>query len=111
VIPFAELRERRRDFAVLRSAFGAARMDSLEEYADYAERAGLRDVACVDLTRETLPTFDRWQANLDAHRVRVTELLGVAGVADFEESIRILRGFWLDGTLGYGLVTAERPPG
>jgi len=110
-IPFAELRQRRHAFAVLRAAFGAARMDSLDQYARYAVDAGLVDVVTRDITAETLPTFDRWQANLDEHRDRVVELIGEQGAADFEESVRILRDFWLDGTLGYGLVTAVQGSG
>ena len=66
------------------------------------------DVQTRDITSETLPTFDRWQANLDEHRDRVVELIGADGVAECEESVHILRRFWLDGTLGYGLVSAVR---
>jgi len=110
-IPFAELRERRHEFAVLRAAFGAARMDALTQYAEYAAAAGMVGVVTRDITAETLPTFDRWQANLDEHRDRVVELIGDQGAADFEESVRILRNLWLDGTLGYGLVTAVRDAG
>jgi 27-O-demethylrifamycin SV methyltransferase len=109
-IPFLELRDRRREFAVLRSAFGAARMDSLEEYTAYAEAAGFIDVQCVDITTQTLPTFDRWQDNLNEHRDQVDEILGSAGLAEFEESMDILRRFWQDGTLGYGIMSASLGP-
>jgi 27-O-demethylrifamycin SV methyltransferase len=108
-IPFRELRQRRREFAVLRAAFGAARMDQLSDYETYARAAGLTDVECVDITAETLPTFDRWQDNLDRHREQVLGILGAQCVAEFGESLGILRRFWLDGTLGYGLMSAARP--
>jgi 27-O-demethylrifamycin SV methyltransferase len=108
-IPFRELRDRRREFAVLRAAFGAARMDQLSDYERYARAAGLTDVECVDITAETLPTFDRWQDNLDRHREQVFGILGAQSVAEFGESLQILRRFWQDGTLGYGLVSAARP--
>ena len=108
-IPFRELRDRRREFAVLRAAFGAARMDTLTEYTAYAQAAGLTDIQCVDITAETLPTFDRWQDNLNEHRDRVNEILAAESVAEFEESLEILRRFWQDGTLGYGLMSATRP--
>jgi 27-O-demethylrifamycin SV methyltransferase len=108
-IPFAELRERRRELAVLRAVYGVARMDPLTAYQSYAESAGLTDVTCTDITAETLPTFDRWQANLDAHRGQVTELLGADGVAQFAESLVILRNFWRDGTLGYGMMVGSLP--
>jgi len=108
-IVFAELRERRREFAVLRSAHGAARMDPLADYAGYAANAGLGYVHTKDITTETLPTFDAWQARLDANRAEVTAHLGAQGAADFEESVVILRRFWQDGTLGYGLMSAVKP--
>jgi 27-O-demethylrifamycin SV methyltransferase len=108
-IPFLELRDRREEFAVLRAAYGAARMDPLTDYAAYAEKAGLVPDQVTDITTETLPTFDHWQANLDAHRGEVTEILGEASVDTFERSLGILRAFWQDGTLGYGLFSAAKP--
>ncbi|WP_205474158.1 class I SAM-dependent methyltransferase [Nocardioides sp. SYSU D00038] len=108
-IPFLELRDRRREFAILRAAYGAARMDTLEQYTAYATSAGLSDVQVLDVTAESLPTFDKWQANLDEHRDEVLAQLGQEGVEEFEESLDILRNFWVDGTLGYGLVWATKP--
>ena len=108
-IPFLELKERRADFAVLRSAFGAARMDPLDGYVDLAVQAGLQLASAEDLTVATRPTFARWQSNLDLHRDRVLELLDEQSVRDFEESLRILDGFWGDGTLGYGIMSARKP--
>lgn len=107
-ISFAEVRTRREDFAVLRAAFGAARMDSLEQYADYATQAGLTPHTSLDITDETLPTLDRWQENLDMHRTEVIRLIGEDGAADFGRSIEVLREFWTDQTLGYGLFSATR---
>lgn len=108
-IPFDEVRSRREEFAVLRAAYGSARMDPLSDYEKYAETAGLVPDQIVDMTTETLPTFDRWQANLDEHRSEVTRLLGGEGTATFERSLGILRTFWQDGTLGYGLFSADKP--
>jgi len=108
-IPFAELRDRRREFAVLRAAHGAARMDPLADYATYAANAGLVDVVTRDITAETLATFDHWHARLEENRTQVTDLLGQQGADEFEESLVILRRFWQDGTLGYGLMSAAKP--
>jgi 27-O-demethylrifamycin SV methyltransferase len=108
-IPFLELRERRQAFGVLRSAFGAARMDPLDAYVALGEAAGLVVDHTRDLTAETRPTFDRWQENLDRHRDVVAGILGERSVHDFEASLRILAGFWDDGTLGYGLLAAHKP--
>lgn len=108
-IPFLELRDRREEFAVLRAAFGAARMDPLTDYAAYAEKAGLVPDEIRDITAETLATFDRWQQNVTTHRDEVNRILGQESVDTFERSLDILRRFWLDGTLGYGLISADLP--
>jgi 27-O-demethylrifamycin SV methyltransferase len=108
-IPFAELKERRDDFAVLRAAFGAARMDTLQMYAELMEEAGLVVDQVVDITAETLPTLDRWRSTADEHREAVVQLLGQESLDTFEDSLGILEGFWRDGTLGYGLISAAKP--
>jgi 27-O-demethylrifamycin SV methyltransferase len=108
-IPFLELRARTEEFRVLRAAFGSARMDPLEDYASYAASAGLTEVETEDVTTQTRPTFDRWQDNVTAHRDEVTGILGAESVDQFDRSCEILRAFWDDGTLGYGLVTAVKP--
>lgn len=108
-IPFKELRDRQREFAVLRAAYGAARMDTLDQYAGYAAQAGLEVDTVVDITTETLPTLDRWRATAAQHRDAVIELIGEESLDTFVESLDILDAFWRDGTLGYGLFSAVKP--
>lgn len=108
-IPFAEVRERRDDFAVLRAAFGEAHFATLEEFAGLATDHGLVVDRCDDLTQATLPTFSRWLANAEEHRDAVVGLIGDDGHAAFVRSCHILEAFWRDGTFGYGLVSATRP--
>ncbi|WP_203336331.1 methyltransferase domain-containing protein [Nocardioides limicola] len=108
-IPFLEVRERRAEFAVLRAAFGEAHLASLSTYADGFSAAGLDVDVVDDLTQATLPTFDRWRANAEAHAVAVTEMIGGQGLADFVSSCDILEGLWRDGTFGYGLIAATKP--
>jgi 27-O-demethylrifamycin SV methyltransferase len=108
-IPFAELRSRSRDFAVLREAFGESRMDPLDSYLRLAEGHGLTIELAEDLTDATLPTFGRWRANATRHRRQVTTLLGGSGFDAFARSADILESFWRDGTLGYGMLAASKP--
>ena len=107
-VPFAEVRARRAEFAVLRAAFGEARMDLLDDYVALARVNGLGVDLVEDLTAATLPTFDAWRANAAKHRTEVCALLGADELARFERSVDILEAFWRDGTLGYGLVAASR---
>jgi 27-O-demethylrifamycin SV methyltransferase len=108
-IPFTEVRERRHDFATLRTAFGDAHMESLEYYADEMTSQGLSVERVDDLTTVTLPTFDRWRANAAEHRQAVTALIGADGLDAFVRSCDLLEEFWRDGTFGYGLVAAVKP--
>ncbi|MDQ4054995.1 MAG: methyltransferase domain-containing protein [Actinomycetota bacterium] len=108
-IRFLEVRERRVDFATLRTAFGDAHMESLEFYAGAARVCGLHVDRVDDLTNATLPTFDRWRANAVQHRSEVTAMIGDDGLAAFVRSCDILEGFWRDGTFGYGLLSAVKP--
>jgi 27-O-demethylrifamycin SV methyltransferase len=107
-IPFLELRDRRAEFATLREAFGDARMEPLDFYAELMTGAGLKVDFLEDLTRLTLPTFDRWRANAQKHRREVVGALGLEGLECFLRSTDILEGFWCDATLGYGIISATK---
>lgn len=108
-IPFDELRRRTGEFAVLRAAFGNARMDTMDEYAALAQDAGLVVDHVEDLSAATLPTFDRWLANADEHADAVVGILSQQELDDFRNGSRVLDALWREGTLGYGLFAATRP--
>lgn len=108
-IPFGELRKRSREFAVLREAFGEARMDPLDDYVALAEKNGLVVDVADDLTDLTLPTFERWRANATDNHDEVVALIGEQALEAFVDAADILEAFWRDGTLGYGLFAAAKP--
>lgn len=105
-IPFRELRSRTEEFATLRRAHGAARMEPLSFYTDTAEAAGLVVDHTEDLTRHTLPTFDAWRANAATHADAARSAIGQEGLDDFVASMDILESLWADGTMGYGIFSA-----
>jgi 27-O-demethylrifamycin SV methyltransferase len=107
-IPFTEVRSRREEFAVLRQAFGAARMDSFDQYAALMTTNGLTVDEPIDLSEPTRPTFDAWLANLERHREDVRGVLGDDDVEAFRRGCEILAGLWDEGTLGYGMVSATK---
>ena len=108
-IPFLELRRRSDEFAILREAYGSARMDPVESYAAAVRDNGLEVDQVVDLSEATFPTFSRWRDNLERHRDEVTDALGVRGVDTFEQSLDVLAGLWQEQTLGYALLSAYLP--
>lgn len=107
-LDLGEVRRLRGPLTLLRTVFGDARMEPLVEYRRLAEAAGLEVDKEIDLTQATRPTFERWRANAHRHRREVVELLGEQGWSDFLVSCDVLEGFWDDGTLGYGLVSAVK---
>jgi 27-O-demethylrifamycin SV methyltransferase len=106
-IPFAELRARRDEFALLRAAYGSARMEPIEFYGDLARENGLVVDEMIDLSEATFPTFARWRANLELHVDAVTPALGAQGVDEFARSLDVLEGLWQEHTLGYALLAAS----
>ncbi len=108
-IPFDELRRRTEEFAVLRAAFGNARMDSQEEYSELAEANGLVVDHVENLSAPTRPTFQHWLDNADKHEAFVVEAIGADGLEDFRQASRVLDALWGEDTLGYGLFSAYRP--
>lgn len=108
-IPFAEVRDRRDEFVVLRTAFGDARMEPLEYYTKTAEANGLVVDRADDLTQVTLPTFEHWRQNARTYRAEAVAALGEDGLAAFVRGADILEAFWRDGTFGYGLFSAYKP--
>ncbi|UTI62609.1 methyltransferase domain-containing protein [Paraconexibacter antarcticus] len=107
-IPFSEVRARRGDFATLRAAFGDAHMEPLDQYADILRSLGAAVTTCEDLTAATLPTFAAWRGNVASHREELDSLIGSVAVDQFVAACDILEAFWMDGTLGYGLLAATK---
>jgi 27-O-demethylrifamycin SV methyltransferase len=107
-IPFAEVRDRRKDFALLRAVFGDAHMEPLEAYTATLEQLGMTMTDSTDITQPTLPTFAAWRARVEAQESALRDLIGPRAVEDFVEGTNILESFWLDGTLGYGILAAVK---
>ncbi len=108
-LSLADVRRLRRPLMVLRDVFGDARMEPLAEYGRLAVASGLSVEQELDLTAATRPTFAFWRENAERHHDTVVRLLGEAELEQFVEACGILTGFWDDGTLGYGLISASKP--
>jgi 27-O-demethylrifamycin SV methyltransferase len=106
---FREVKRLREPLALLREVYGDARMEPLAEYRRLAEAAGLVVDTEIDLTARTRPTFAHWLENVDRHHDEVERLLGAEDLQKFVDSCAVLRDFWDDGTLGYGLIAAAKP--
>lgn len=108
-LDLAEVRRLREPLMLLRAVFGDARMEPLDEYARLARESGLEVDEQTDLTTATRPTFTRWRENADRNRDEVVALIGEHDWQQFRDSCDVLEGFWDDGTLGYGILSAVKP--
>jgi 27-O-demethylrifamycin SV methyltransferase len=106
-MPFDEVRRLHKPLAVLRDAFGAARMETRAVYEQLFADSGIDVDVSLDLTEATRPTFDAWRHNAEGHEQAVVAQIGREGLDAFLQSCDILDGFWGDGTMGYGLVAGE----
>jgi 27-O-demethylrifamycin SV methyltransferase len=103
-MPFEEVRRLHKPLAVLRTAFGGARLETRAVYEQlFADNAIKVDVS-IDLTEATRPTFAAWRRNAIEHEAAVIAQIGREGLDAFLASLDILDGFWGDRTMGYGLV-------
>ncbi len=109
-IPFAEVRARRDEFAVLREAFGDAHMLPLKNYVASLTELGMRIEDATDISAETRPTLAAWRANANDHAAEITPLIGQQGLADFVAATEVLDALWSDETLGYGILCASKSP-
>jgi 27-O-demethylrifamycin SV methyltransferase len=104
---FQEVPAVRKEILVLDKVFGKAVVWELPEYVRSAKEAGFRVLSELDITRETLPTFDRWRANSYTRASVFVELLGSEALEQFRAACDIFSRSWLD-RLGYGVLVAER---
>jgi cyclopropane fatty-acyl-phospholipid synthase-like methyltransferase len=107
-IPFAEVRARRDDFALLRTVFGDAHMEPLQDYTETLEGLGMNITDSTDITPETQPTFAAWRSRVEANEAALRDLIGSQEVENFVEGTNVLESFWDDGTLGYGILAAAK---
>lgn len=103
-MPFLEVRRLHKPLAILREAFGSARLDTRDSYERLCTANGIDIDTSVDLTEATRPTFAHWRKNAETYEKEVVAQIGRSGLDAFVASCDILDAFWGDGTSGYGLV-------
>ena len=107
-LALADILSRAQDFIHLHYTFGRAKMETLETYRRIAESVGLEARELLDISNETVPTFEHWRRKLEKCREEVRGLIGDDGVEHFEASCEILPAFWRERIFGYGLMVAVK---
>ena len=107
-LQIGEVLERAREFDLLRKVFGRAKMATLDSYQAWCLEAGLAIDHVEDISRQTAPTFSRWEQNAKRFREPVIELIGEQPWVDFANACSTLEKLWSEEVLGYGMLSAEK---
>jgi 27-O-demethylrifamycin SV methyltransferase len=102
----AEVYRLRNELKVLERSFGDARMETLDFYESALGELGFVAIERRDVSREVLPTLDRWKENLARHRTELAAHLAPEDIENFGRSCDILKELFAGDFLGYGIVTA-----
>jgi 27-O-demethylrifamycin SV methyltransferase len=104
----AEVYRLRNDLKVLQRSFGEASMETLDFYESALDDLGFVGIERRDVSREVLPTLDRWKENLARHRHELAAHLTPEDIENFDRSCSILKELFAGEFLGYGIVIGAR---
>jgi 27-O-demethylrifamycin SV methyltransferase len=108
---FKDLHFYRKELNVLEESFGRAKMETLETYDRLLHNAGFIDIEIVDISLQAKPTLTHWQNNIQENRENILKHLSNSALDNFLLSCDILREFFENNLLGYGLIKAKKPGG
>lgn len=107
-VSVADVYRLRNDLKVLERSFGKTRMETLDAYESALAALGFVDIERRDISREVLPTLDRWKENLERNRAELAAHLAEEDIGNFVRSCDILKELFAGELLGYGIVTGVR---
>jgi cyclopropane fatty-acyl-phospholipid synthase-like methyltransferase len=107
-VSVADVYRLRNDLKVLERSFGKARMETLDTYESALGALGFGEIERRDISREVLPTLDRWKENVERNRAELSAHLAGEDIENFVRSCDILKELFAGELLGYGIVTGVR---
>jgi cyclopropane fatty-acyl-phospholipid synthase-like methyltransferase len=107
-LSLAEVFRLRDDLAALERSFGRAKMETLDYYEQALRAQGFTEVERRDVSRQALPTLDRWKDNVERHRAALGAHLPAEEIDNFARCCEILKDLFTRERLGYGLVKAKK---
>jgi len=107
-LSFTDIFRKARQFDLLSRVFGKAESIPLDEYEVFLTEANLKIDHKQDISKETESSFDQWYLNSQNNASEVKSLIGEKAWQDFADSCDVLRSFWSERILGYGIITASK---
>lgn len=89
-------------------SFGWIRMEPFETYIQWAQEVGFVDVTLTDISKQAIPTFECWKANLVANETRVLETLTPRQIKSFIAASDFSKELFEREIDGYGILKASK---
>jgi len=103
-----ELVNNSRKIAVMERVFGKAKTETLEFYQGQLKEAGFSEIVTRDVSQNALPTIDYWKRNIINNQEKVLNNFSRERIDEFLLACDIIKDFYKEGILGYGLVKAVK---
>jgi len=92
----------------LKRAYGPGRTESFDDYRNKLSAAGFGEIRLVDVSRETLPTTQKWRENIRINRSEILRNFTERELRDFERASYLMEHLFEKEMLGYGLLSAVK---
>ena len=103
-----EIYNYRRELRILEKSFGKVKMVTLKNYSQELKKTGFSEIETIDISKWVFPTLGHWQNNITQNRKSILKHFDEDNVSNFLLSCEILKDFFKDTILGYGLVKAKK---
>ena len=110
-LSIAEIYRYRDDLARVERAFGKAKMETLDYYEATMRRQGFVEIERRDVSREALPTLEKWKENVERNRAALTAHVAQEYIDNFARSCEILKDLFARELFGYGIVKGVKGAG
>jgi hypothetical protein len=107
-LSIADVYRFRQELSILDRSFGKAKMETLDFYEAVMRRQGFHSLHRIDISRQVFPTLDKWKENLERHRKFLAGLLPEEDLDNFARSCDVLKRFFAEDILGYGIVAGVK---
>jgi ubiquinone/menaquinone biosynthesis C-methylase UbiE len=107
-LTLVEIYNYRKELGILEKSFGKVKMVTLKNYSQELKKAGFSDIVTIDISKWVFPTFGHWQNNITKNKKSILKYFNEDNVSNFLLSCEILKDFFKDNILGYGLVKAKK---
>lgn len=87
-------------------AFGRTRIETFDLYRTGLQKVGFENVQLVDISRETMPTFEGWKSNIASKVASIEKSFDSRQIEDFLTATDLTHDFFERQIAGYAILSA-----